>query len=81
MIKTVYDIFNLAIFGLANLLLTCGVVVSILAVTFTVEEAQDGLKELGPALEARLVMEQDKTTRRRMKNMVINILFLYCTVF
>ena len=81
-IKTVYDMFNLTIFGLANLLLTCGVVVSVLAMTFTVEEAQDGLKELGPALQARLVMEQDKTTRRRMKNMVINISVshLYCVL-
>ena len=44
---------------------------NILALTFTVEEAQARLGELGPALLDRLVVEKDKTTRRRMKNLVI----------
>ena len=70
MIKPVHDSVSLAIVGLGNLLFTVGLVLNILAVTFTVEEAQARLGELGPALLDRLVVEQDKTARRRMKNMV-----------
>ena len=61
----------MAIFSLGNLLITVGLVLNILALTFTVDEAQAKLGELGPALLDRLVVEQDKTTRRRMKNLVI----------
>ena len=71
MIKPVHDGVSLTIVGLGNLLFTVGLVVNILAVTFTVEEAQARLGELGPALLDRLVVEQNKTTRRRMKNMVV----------
>ena len=71
MIKPVHDGVSLTIVGLGNLLFTVGLVLNILAVTFTVEEAQARLGELGPALLDRLVVEKDKTTRRRMKNLVI----------